>query len=174
MARSARISQLGLIDGRNGTFGISRLESTSDLPDDTHGAWPAATKATDSAPQEQFRPTAVITSAVTAGGMATLQANMEEPAERVLPGRCRGPVMAGLVVAISFVLFVGGFLLGALLVVSVGIRAEDKAAMRRRDGSILLHEEPVSQLSRGVRRLTGAGQRGVPSPGAGYSRREDR
>ncbi len=97
MARSARISQLGLIDGRNGTFGISRLESTSDLPDDTHGAWPAATKATDSAPQEQFRPTAVITSAVTAGGMATLQANMEEPAERVLPGRCRGPVMAGLV-----------------------------------------------------------------------------
>ena len=48
--------------------------------------------------------------------------------------------MAGLVIAISFVLFAGGFLLGALLVVSVGIRAEDKAAMRRRDGSILLHE----------------------------------
>ncbi len=60
--------------------------------------------------------------------------------------------MAGLVVAISFVLFVGGFLLGALLVVSVGIRAEDKAAMRRRDGSVLLHEEPVSHLSRSVSR----------------------
>ena len=42
--------------------------------------------------------------------------------------------MAGLVIAISFVLFAGGFLLGALLVVSVGIRAEDKAAMRRGTG----------------------------------------
>jgi hypothetical protein len=82
--------------------------------------------------------------------------------------------MAGLVIAISFVLFTGGFLLGGLLVVSVGIRAEDKAAMRRRDGSILLHEEPVSHLSRGVRRLTGAGQRTVPIPGAGDFRREDR
>jgi hypothetical protein len=81
--------------------------------------------------------------------------------------------MAGLVIAISFVLFAGGFLLGALLVVSVGIRAEDKAAMRRRDGSILLHEEPVSHLSRGVRRLTGAGQRTVQSPHAGDSRREE-
>jgi hypothetical protein len=81
--------------------------------------------------------------------------------------------MAGLVIAISFVLFAGGFLLGALLVVSVGIRAEDKAAMRRRDGSILLHEEPVSHLSRGVRRLTGAGQRTVQSPRAGDSRREE-
>lgn len=74
--------------------------------------------------------------------------------------------MAGLVIAICFVLFAGGFLLGALLVVSVGIRAEDKAAMRRRDGSILLHEEPANHLSRGVRRLTGAGQRSVPRPGA--------
>ena len=46
--------------------------------------------------------------------------------------------MAGLVIAICFVLFAGGFLLGPLLVVSVGIRAKDKAAMRRRDGSILL------------------------------------
>lgn len=82
--------------------------------------------------------------------------------------------MAGLVIAISIVLFAGGFLLGALLVVSVGIRAEDKAAMRRRDGSILLHEEPVSHLSRGVRRLTGVGQRSVPTPGAGDLRREDR
>ena len=67
--------------------------------------------------------------------------------------------MAGLLVAISFVLFMAGFLVGALIVVAVGIRAEDKAAMRRRDGSILLHEEPVGYLSRGARRLTGAGQR---------------
>ena len=67
--------------------------------------------------------------------------------------------MAGLVVAICFVLFAGGFLLGALLVVSVRIRAEDKAAMQRRDGSILLHEEPVGHLTRGVGRLNGVGRR---------------
>jgi hypothetical protein len=70
--------------------------------------------------------------------------------------------MAGLLVAISFVLFMAGFLLGALLVVAAGIRAEDKAAMRRRDGSILLHDEPLGYLSRGVRRLTGVGQRTGP------------
>ena len=70
--------------------------------------------------------------------------------------------MAGLLVAISFVLFMAGFLVGALIVVAAGIRAEDKAAMRRRDGSILLHEEPQGYLSRGVRRLTGAGQRSDP------------
>ena len=81
--------------------------------------------------------------------------------------------MAGLVIAICFVLFAGGFLLGALLVVSVGIRAEDKAAMRRRDGSILLHEEPLSHLSRGVRRLTGAGQRIAPNLRAEDFRPED-
>jgi hypothetical protein len=67
--------------------------------------------------------------------------------------------MAALLVTISVVLFMAGFLLGALIVVAAGIRAEDKAAMRRRDGSILLHEEPRGSLSRGVRRLTGVGQR---------------
>lgn len=71
--------------------------------------------------------------------------------------------MAGLLVTICFVLFTAGFLLGALIVVAVGIRSEDKAAMKRRDGSILLHEEPATQLSRGVRRLTGAGERTGPS-----------
>jgi len=73
-----------------------------------------------------------------------------------------GAGVAGLVVALTFVLFTAGFLLGALLVVAVGIRAEDKAAMRRRDGSILLHEEPVSHLTRGVLRLYGVGQRTGP------------
>lgn len=76
--------------------------------------------------------------------------------------------MAGLLVTIVFVLFTVGFLVGVLVVVAIGIRAEDKAAMRRRDGSILLHEQPVSHLSRGVRRLTGAGERTVPG------HREDR
>lgn len=70
--------------------------------------------------------------------------------------------MAALLVTISFVLFMAGFLVGALIVVAAGIRAEDKAAMRRGDGSILLHEEPLGHLSRGVRRLTGAGQRSGP------------
>lgn len=84
------------------------------------------------------------------------------PVERVPPGERGRPVMAALLVTISFVLFTVGFLLGALIVVAVGIRAEDKAAMRRRDGSILLHEEPMGHLSRGVRRLTGAGQRNGP------------
>jgi len=59
--------------------------------------------------------------------------------------------MTGLLVAISIVLFAVGFLAGALLVIAVGIRAEDKATMQRRDGSILLHEEPVGHLTRGVR-----------------------
>ncbi len=70
--------------------------------------------------------------------------------------------MTGLLVAISIVLFAVGFLIGALLVIAVGIRAEDKAAMQRRDGSILLHEEPVGHLTRGVRRLNGVGRRTPP------------
>ena len=70
--------------------------------------------------------------------------------------------MTGLLVAISIVLFSVGFLIGALLIIALGIRAEDKAAMRRRDGSILLHEEPVGHLTRGVRRLNGVGRRTPP------------
>lgn len=70
--------------------------------------------------------------------------------------------MTGLLVAISIVLFSVGFLIGALLIIAVGIRAEDKAAMRRRDGSILLHEEPMGHLTRGVRRLNGVGRRTPP------------
>ena len=76
--------------------------------------------------------------------------------------------MAGLLIAISFVLFAIGFLAGALLVIAVGINAEDQAARRRLartqrvQGSVLLHEEPQGQLLRGVRRLTGAGYRSGP------------
>jgi len=67
--------------------------------------------------------------------------------------------MAGVLVAVSIVLFAAGFLLGALIVVAVGIRAEDKAAMARKDGSIVLREEPRGSLTRGVRWLTGVGYR---------------
>jgi hypothetical protein len=34
--------------------------------------------------------------------------------------------------------------------------------MDRQDGSILLHEEPVGHLTRGVRRLNGVGRRTPP------------
>jgi hypothetical protein len=73
-----------------------------------------------------------------------------------------------LIAAISFVLFVAGFLVGALLVIAVRINLEDKAARRRMlttqrlDGAILLHEEPQGSVSRGVRWMTGAGQRNGP------------
>jgi hypothetical protein len=71
--------------------------------------------------------------------------------------------MAGpLIATILIVLFAAGFFLGGLLIVAVGIWAEDKAAVDRRDGSILLHEEPAGPLTRGVRRLNGVGRRTPP------------
>ena len=84
-----------------------------------------------------------------------------------------------LIAAISFVLFVAGFLIGALLVIAVRINLEDKAARRRMlttqrlDGSILLHEEPQGSVARGVRRLTGAGQRNARGNFPGEERRRD-
>ena len=72
-----------------------------------------------------------------------------------------------LIAAIAFVLFVAGFLVGALLVIAVRINLEDKAATRRMlttqrlDGSILLHEEPQGSVARGVRWLL-VGQRNGP------------
>lgn len=66
-----------------------------------------------------------------------------------------------LIAAISFVLFVVGFLVGALLVIAVRINLEDRAALKRLDGSILLHEEPEGSAARGVRRLL-VGQRNGP------------
>ena len=72
-----------------------------------------------------------------------------------------------LIAAISFVLFVAGFIVGALLVIAVRISLEDRAATRRMlttqrvDGSILLHEEPQGSVARGVRWLL-VGQRNGP------------
>jgi hypothetical protein len=70
--------------------------------------------------------------------------------------------MSGLLAAIIvLVLFVAGFVVGALIVVAVRINLEDRAAMKRLDGSTLLHEEPQGPAGRGVRRLL-VGQRSGP------------
>lgn len=65
----------------------------------------------------------------------------------------------GLLAVIIIAIFAVGFLMGAILIVAIGIRAEDKATMRRLDRSLVLREEPAGYLARGVRRLTGVGQR---------------
>jgi hypothetical protein len=65
----------------------------------------------------------------------------------------------GVAAVIIIVIFAVGFLIGAILIVAVGIKAEDRATMRRLDRSLVLREEPAGYLSRGVRRLTGVGQR---------------
>jgi hypothetical protein len=65
----------------------------------------------------------------------------------------------GVAAVIIIVIFAIGFLIGAILIVAVGIKAEDKATMRRLDRSLVLREEPAGYLARGVRRLTGVGQR---------------
>lgn len=81
--------------------------------------------------------------------------------------------MFGLLIAvISFILFVAGFLVGALIVVAVRINLEDRAALRRLDGSVLLHEEPQGSVARGVRRLL-VGQRNGPRQLPGGERRGD-
>jgi hypothetical protein len=65
----------------------------------------------------------------------------------------------GLLAVIVIVIFAVGFLIGAILIVAIGIKAEDKATMRRGDRSLVLREQPAGYLTRGVRRLTGVGQR---------------
>ena len=81
--------------------------------------------------------------------------------------------MFGLLIAIVVVLFVVGFLVGALVVIAVRINLEDRAAVKRLDGSVLLHEEPVGSVARGVRRLL-VGQRNGPRQLPGEDHRWDR
>ncbi len=69
----------------------------------------------------------------------------------------------GLVAVIVIVIFVAGILFGVILIVAAGVKAEDQATLRRRNRDLVLREEPVSNLARGVRRLTGVGQR-IGSP----------
>jgi hypothetical protein len=65
----------------------------------------------------------------------------------------------GLVAVIIIVIFAVGFLIGAILIVAIGIKAEDKATMQRMNRALVLREQPAGYLARGVRRLTGVGQR---------------
>jgi hypothetical protein len=81
--------------------------------------------------------------------------------------------MFGLLIAIVvLVFFVAGFLVGALIVIAVRIHLEDRAALRRLDGSVLLHEEPQGSVARGVRRLL-VGQRNGPRQIPGEAWRGD-
>jgi hypothetical protein len=66
----------------------------------------------------------------------------------------------GLVAVIVIVIFAAGILFGVILIVAAGVKAEDQATMRRKNRALVLREEPGSNLARGVRRLTGVGQRG--------------
>jgi hypothetical protein len=71
----------------------------------------------------------------------------------------------GLVAVVVIVIFVAGILFGVILIVAAGVKAEDQATMRRKNRSLVLREEPAGNLARGVRRLTGVGQRiGGPDP----------
>jgi len=65
----------------------------------------------------------------------------------------------GLVAVIVIVIFIVGVLFGVCVIVAAGVKAEDGATMRRRDRALVLREEPVGSAARGVRRLTGVGQR---------------
>ncbi len=82
-----------------------------------------------------------------------------------------------LIAAISFVLFAAGFLAGALLLIAISIKLEDRAAVHRLmttrgiGGSILLHEEPQGFAARRVRCLI-AGQSNSPSQMPGNERHE--
>lgn len=71
----------------------------------------------------------------------------------------RRPGMASvdLVGEIGAVVFGGGILVGVMLVIAVGIRAEGQLAWRR--GITTLREDPASRLARGIRRINGVGLR---------------
>jgi hypothetical protein len=66
-------------------------------------------------------------------------------------------VVAVIVIAVFFV----GTAFGVILIVAAGIKAEENVARRRHEARIqrstTLYDEPTSTMTRGVRRLTGAG-----------------
>jgi hypothetical protein len=65
----------------------------------------------------------------------------------------------GLVAVVVIVIFVVGVLFGVFVIVAAGVKGEDGATMRRRDRALVLRDEPAGFAARGVRRLTGVGQR---------------
>jgi len=70
----------------------------------------------------------------------------------------------GVVAVIVIVIFIVGVLFGVILIVAAGVKVEDEATMRRKNRALVLREEPAGFVLRGVRRLTGVGQRIGPDP----------
>jgi hypothetical protein len=62
-----------------------------------------------------------------------------------------------LAAVIGIVTFVIGGVFATILIVAAGIRAEEKVARERR--STTLRDEVTSDLTRGIRKLTGVGSR---------------
>jgi hypothetical protein len=66
-------------------------------------------------------------------------------------------LVAVIIIAVFFI----GTAFGVILIVAAGIKAEENVARRRnlarRSRATTLYDEPTSTMTRGVRRLTGAG-----------------
>lgn len=66
-------------------------------------------------------------------------------------------LVAVIVIAVFFI----GTAFGVILIVAAGIKAEENVARRRNvvrwERATTLYDEPTSTMTRGVRRLTGAG-----------------
>jgi hypothetical protein len=62
-----------------------------------------------------------------------------------------------LVAVVGATFFGAGILVGAMLVIAAGIRAEGQLAWRR--GSVTLRDDPASRMARGIRRINGVGLR---------------
>lgn len=62
-----------------------------------------------------------------------------------------------LMAVVGAVFFGGGILVGVMLVIAAGIRAEGQLAWRR--GTVTLRDDPASRMARGIRRINGVGMR---------------
>jgi hypothetical protein len=72
-----------------------------------------------------------------------------------------------LIAAVGAAFFGVGILVGAMLVIAAGIRAEGQLAWRR--GTATLRDDPASRMARGIRRINGVGLRSwglQPAPAA--------
>jgi hypothetical protein len=70
-----------------------------------------------------------------------------------------------LIAVVGAAFFGGGILVGAMLVIAAGIRAEGQLAWRR--GTATLRDDPASRMARGIRRINGVGLRSwgpLPAP----------
>ena len=67
-----------------------------------------------------------------------------------------------LIAVVGAAFFGGGVLVGAMLVIAAGIRAEGQLAWRR--GTVTLRDDPASRMARGIRRINGVGLRTTVVP----------